>query len=61
MSTTTAPKKTDATTFPTRNNIPAENLTLIDRHETYAHNDPNSAYPNNEFIDGLIPFLQSID
>ena len=41
--------------------IPEENLTLIDRHETYAHNDPNSAYPNNEFLDGLIPFLQSID
>ena len=40
--------------------IPPENLTLIDRHETYAHNDPNSAFPDNEFIDNLIPFLTSI-
>ena len=36
------------------------NLTLINRHDTYAHNDPNGAYPQNDFIDGLIPFLQGI-
>jgi len=40
--------------------IPDANLTLIDRHETYAHNDPNSASPNNDFVDGLIPFLAQI-
>lgn len=40
--------------------IPDSNLTLIDRHETYAHNDPNSASPNNDFVDGLIPFLAQI-
>lgn len=40
--------------------IPAANLTLLDRHETYAHNDPNSAYPANEFIDALIPFLDDV-
>lgn len=44
----------------TQSGIPSSNVTAIDRHETYAHNDPNSAYPNNEFIDGLIPFLQDI-
>ena len=35
-------------------------LVLIDRHETYAHNDPNSASPNNDFVDGLLPFLASV-
>ena len=40
--------------------IPESNVTLIDRHETYAHNDPNSASPNNDFVDGLIPFLGQI-
>src|SRR5262249_38982885 len=43
-----------------QSNIPERNLTLIDRHETYAHNDPNSAYPKNDFIDGLVPFLAKI-
>lgn len=37
--------------------IPERNLLLIDRQETYSHNDPNSAYPRNEFIDGLVKFL----
>lgn len=40
--------------------IPSSHVTLVDRHDTYAHNDPNSAFPNNAFLDGLIPFLQSI-
>jgi pimeloyl-ACP methyl ester carboxylesterase len=40
--------------------IPRRNLTLVDRHETYAHNDPNSASPNNEFLDRLVPFLARI-
>jgi hypothetical protein len=40
--------------------IPAGNLVLIDRHATYAHNDPNSAYPRNDFIDGLVRFLAKI-
>jgi pimeloyl-ACP methyl ester carboxylesterase len=41
--------------------IPARNLMLIDRHETYSHNDPNSASPKNEFVDGLVRFLGRID
>ena len=40
--------------------IPAGNLTL-DRptHETYAHNDPNSAFPRNDFLDGLVRFTSA--
>jgi pimeloyl-ACP methyl ester carboxylesterase len=49
-----------ATLLAQQSHIPSKNLTLIDRHDTYAHNDPNSAYPDNAFIDGLVPFLQSI-
>ena len=41
-------------------NIPQRNLTLVDRHETYSHNDPNSASPQNDFVDGLVPFLAKI-
>jgi hypothetical protein len=44
-----------------QSHIPLANLTLIDRHETYSHNDPNSAFPDNAFIDGLVPFLSGIE
>ncbi len=40
--------------------IPERNLTLVDRHTTYAHNDPNSAEPKNAFVQALIPFLRGI-
>jgi pimeloyl-ACP methyl ester carboxylesterase len=36
------------------------NLTLIDRHRTYAHNDPSSAFPRNAFLARLVPFLRRI-
>jgi len=49
-----------ASNLASQSNIPERNLTLIDRHETYAHNDPSSAYPKNDFIDGLVPFLAKI-
>ena len=49
-----------ATVLAEQSSIPPENLTLIDRHETYSHNDPNSAYPDNEFVDNLVPFLEEI-
>ena len=40
--------------------IPHRNLTLLDRGDTYAHNDPNSADPKvNVFIKRLLPFLGS--
>jgi pimeloyl-ACP methyl ester carboxylesterase len=40
--------------------IPRKQLTLINRSTTYAHNDPNSAYPKNAFVSKLIPFLRKI-
>jgi hypothetical protein len=46
-----------ATILADQSGIPHRQLTLIDRHETYSHNDPNSAFPQNDFIDALVPFL----
>jgi len=40
--------------------IPAGNLTLVNRASTYAHNDPNGAFPKNDFFDQLMPYLQKI-
>jgi pimeloyl-ACP methyl ester carboxylesterase len=40
--------------------IPESALTLINRESTYAHNDPNAASPQNEFLDRLIPFLRRV-
>jgi pimeloyl-ACP methyl ester carboxylesterase len=40
--------------------IPKRNLKLVDRHTTYAHNDPNSASPKNDFVKSLIPFLGKV-
>ncbi len=41
--------------------IPESNLTLANRENTYAHNDPNSAAPDvNHFLHKLIPFLRGI-
>jgi len=49
-----------ASALAAQSGIPQANLTLIDRHETYSHNDPNSAFPQNDFIDGLVPFLAKV-
>lgn len=40
--------------------IPSGQLTLVDRHDTYAHNDPSSASPKNDFLQNLTPFLTKI-
>ncbi|HYI35495.1 MAG TPA: hypothetical protein VEX39_02735 [Thermoleophilaceae bacterium] len=40
--------------------IPARNVRGASRASTYSHNDPNSAYPNNAFVEGLVPFLKGI-
>lgn len=40
--------------------IPARNVRAASRASTYAHNDPNSAYPKNAFVDGLVPFLKGV-
>ncbi len=40
---------------------PKSELTLVDRHATYAHNDPNAAAPaRNAFLKHLVPFLAGI-
>ena len=43
-----------------QSDIPRRNLTLVDRHATYAHNDPNSAAPRNAFVETLVPVLRQI-
>jgi len=49
-----------ATILANQSGIPLDHLTLLDRQETYAHNDPNSAFPQNDFIDELVPFLAQL-
>jgi hypothetical protein len=45
----------------TQSGIPGRQVLLVDRHTTYAHNDPNSASPgHNVFFKRLIPFLRTI-
>jgi pimeloyl-ACP methyl ester carboxylesterase len=44
-----------------QSHIPSSRVTLVDRHTTYAHNDPNSASPKkNAFLKGLVPFLRRV-
>jgi pimeloyl-ACP methyl ester carboxylesterase len=40
--------------------IPERRLTLVDREATYSHNDPNSASPENDFLEQLVPFLAKV-
>jgi pimeloyl-ACP methyl ester carboxylesterase len=49
-----------ATALARQSGIPMRNLTLIDRHRVYAHNDPAGAFPNNVFFKHLMPFLKSV-
>ena len=41
--------------------IPRRQLTLVNRASTYAHNDPNSAFPKNDFVKNLLPFLKRVE
>jgi pimeloyl-ACP methyl ester carboxylesterase len=44
-----------------QSHVPSRNLTLLDRHTTYAHNDPNTAAPGkNVFLKRLVPWLKGI-
>ncbi len=56
------PRVLDATRALARQSgIPADHLTLVDRHTTYAHNDPNTASPKkNAFLRRLTPFQRSV-
>jgi hypothetical protein len=49
-----------ATILAAQSGIPSQQVTLLDRHETYSHNDPNSAYPANDFVDALLPYLENV-
>jgi pimeloyl-ACP methyl ester carboxylesterase len=44
-----------------QSHVPSKNLTLVDRHTTYAHNDPNTAAPaKDDFLKRLVPWLKGI-
>jgi hypothetical protein len=43
-----------------QSHIPSRQLTLIDRHTTYSHNDPAAAFPRNVFLSNLVAFLKRI-
>jgi pimeloyl-ACP methyl ester carboxylesterase len=43
-----------------QSHIPAGNLMLVNRHGTYAHNDPAAAYPRNVFFSDLASFLNKV-
>lgn len=54
-----------AQTLAEQSGIPSHNVTLIDREDEYAHNDPAAAEPEgniegNVFFAELVPFLQGI-
>ena len=38
--------------------IPQRRLTLVNGSATYAHVDPLSAHPENDFVRNLLPFLK---
>jgi hypothetical protein len=43
-----------------QSHVPDRELVLVNRQDTYAHNDPSAASPNNDFLANLIPFLTSL-
>ena len=43
-----------------QSDLPPRKVTIVDRHSTYAHNDPNAAFPRNAFFKHLQPFLAGI-
>jgi pimeloyl-ACP methyl ester carboxylesterase len=50
----------DARALAQQSDLPAGDLTLVNRQHTYAHNDPAGAYPQNAFMNHLLPFLNGI-
>ena len=43
-----------------QSNLPASELTLVNREHTYTHNDPSAANPKNAFLANLVPFLSQV-
>jgi hypothetical protein len=50
----------EAATLARQSHIPRRQVMLVDRHASYAHNDPIGAYPRNAFFSHLIPFLRTL-
>ncbi len=50
----------EARTLAEQSGIPSGQLVLVDRHDTYSHNDPSAASPANAFLQNLTPFLREI-
>ena len=50
----------EARTLAEQSGIPSGQLVLVDRHDTYSHNDPSAASPANAFLQNLTPFLHEI-
>jgi pimeloyl-ACP methyl ester carboxylesterase len=50
----------DARALARQSHVPRRQLTLVDRHTTYAHNDPAAAFPRNVFLSNLVAFLKRI-
>jgi pimeloyl-ACP methyl ester carboxylesterase len=51
----------DARALAQQSHLPRSKLTLVNRHNTYAHNDPAGALPDNAFLNHLKPFLRSVE
>ena len=49
-----------AAALASQSGIPASRVTLVNRASTYAHNDPNSASPKNDFVKYLLPYLKKV-
>jgi pimeloyl-ACP methyl ester carboxylesterase len=43
-----------------QSSIPDRAVTLVDRSTTYAHVDPLAAYPDNDFVSTVVPFLEKL-
>jgi pimeloyl-ACP methyl ester carboxylesterase len=51
----------EAEALAAQSGIPSSNLTLIEEKNTYAHNDPAGATPeDNEFFKHMVPYLEEI-
>jgi pimeloyl-ACP methyl ester carboxylesterase len=49
-----------ATALANQSGIPGKRVKLVNREATYSHNDPNSAFPENDFVKKLTRFLGKI-
>jgi pimeloyl-ACP methyl ester carboxylesterase len=50
-----------AAALASQSGIARSHVLLVNRHGTYAHNDPAAAYPKNAFFSYLIRFLAQVD